>query len=125
LVVIVAGYTEKMEMFLESNPGLRSRFTKVISFRDYSPTELEEILVTMLSKEVLKLSPEAVEQLKVIFNNLAFSEKNAFANGRSVRKIYETLRANQANRLMESNPASLTTDQLSTITSEDVNPLIS
>ena len=125
LVVIVAGYTEKMEIFLESNPGLRSRFTKVISFRDYSPTELEEILVTMPSKEVLKLSPEAFEQLKVIFNNLAFSEKNAFANGRSVRKIYETLRANQANRLMESNPASLTTDQLSTITSDDVLLLIS
>ena len=125
LVVIVAGYTEKMEMFLDSNPGLRSRFTNVISFRDYSPTELEEILVTMLTKEVLKLSPKAFEQLKVIFNNLAFSEKNAFANGRSVRKIYEALRANQANRLMESNPASLTTDQLSTITSDDVLPLLS
>jgi SpoVK/Ycf46/Vps4 family AAA+-type ATPase len=120
LVVIAAGYPDEMEAFLESNPGLRSRFTKTISFRDYSPVELQQILQSMLTKQGLTLSPEASAQLGGVIESLAAREGRAFANGRSIRKLFEAVRGNQANRLMNQDPAALTVEQLSTVTAEDV-----
>ena len=124
LVVIAAGYPDQMETFLESNPGLRSRFTKTITFRDYSPAELQEILQSMLTKQGLTLSPEAAGQLTGVIASLAEREGRAFANGRSIRKLFEAMRGNQANRLMNQDPAALTVEQLSTVTVEDVAGLV-
>lgn len=123
LVVIAAGYPEQMETFLESNPGLRSRFTKTVVFRDYSPPELQQILQSMLNKQGLTLSPDASVQLRGVIERLAQHEGRAFANGRSIRKVVEALSGNQANRLMNQDPSSLTIEQLSTVSVEDVAAL--
>ena len=123
LVVIAAGYPGEMETFLDSNPGLRSRFTKTITFCDYSPGELEQILFSMLAQGGLTLSPEASVQISTVMAELALSEDQAFANGRSVRKVFEAIRAHQANRLVSLDANTLTTLQLSTITADDIAPL--
>jgi SpoVK/Ycf46/Vps4 family AAA+-type ATPase len=123
LVVIAVGYPDDMETFLDSNPGLRSRFTKIISFRDYNPGELEQILLSMLVQGGLILSPDASAQVSAVMADLAQIEDRAFANGRSVRKVFETIRAHQANRLMTLEANTLTPEMLSTITADDIAPL--
>jgi SpoVK/Ycf46/Vps4 family AAA+-type ATPase len=125
LVVIAAGYPDEMETFLDSNPGLRSRFTKTITFRDYNPVELEQILRSMLVQLGLNLSPDASAQVPSLMADLVLMEGQAFANGRSVRKVFEAMRAHQANRLMTLDANTLTPELLSTITAEDIAPLSS
>lgn len=120
LVVIAAGYPDDMESFLDSNPGLRSRFTKTIHFRDYNPGELEQILLSMLVPLGLNLSPGASAQMSAVMAGLARIEGRTFANGRSVRKVFEIMRANQANRLMSLDANILTPELLSTITVDDI-----
>ena len=120
LVVIAAGYPDEMEEFLDSNPGLRSRFTKTIYFRDYTAVELEKIIQAMFTQHGLILTSEASIQLSSIIGNLELQEGHAFANGRSVRKVFEAIRANQANRLMSMEPSSIGREQLSAITEDDL-----
>lgn len=125
LVVIAAGYPDEMERFLDSNPGLRSRFTRTITFRDYNPGELEQILSLMLAEGGLTLSPDASSQVSSVMAGLCLSEGRFFANGRSVRKVFEAMRAHQANRLMTLDVNRLNPELLSTITAEDIAPLTS
>jgi len=125
LVVIAAGYPDDMETFLDSNPGLRSRFTKTITFRDYSPGELEQILRSMLVQGGLTLSPDASVQVSTVMTDLCLNEGRAFANGRSVRNVFEAMRAHQANRLMTLDVSTLNPELLSTITADDIAPLVS
>ena len=70
LIVIVAGYTEPMECFLDSNPGLRSRFNKFLSFEDYLPHELVEIFKSMCRKEGYLLEDDCDLFLSDYFNNI-------------------------------------------------------
>lgn len=123
LVVIAAGYPDDMERFLDSNPGLRSRFTKVIAFRDYNPGELEQILNSLLVEGGLTLSADAAAQVPSVIAGLCLSEGRFFANGRSVRKVFEAMRAHQANRLMTLDASNLSPELLSTITAEDIESL--
>ena len=99
LVVIVAGYTDLMEKFLNSNPGLRSRFNKFIHFKDYSIDELFRIFLSMCNKSGYKLARSAKGVVKNDFARMIELEGDHFANGRSVRNYFEAAVVNQANRL--------------------------
>ena len=100
-VVIVAGYTEPMEEFLESNPGLRSRFSKFIEFADYSPEELYTIYLSMCKAQDYHVAENAQERLKEHFRKIVEEKDTNFANAREVRNFFERCVERQANRLVE------------------------
>ena len=100
-VVIVAGYPEPMKKFLESNPGLKSRFNKNIFFEDYSEDELFEIFYSSCNRYGMWLTEEAKNTLKNYLHMLCQNKPENFANGREMRNIFEQTYTNQANRLAE------------------------
>jgi SpoVK/Ycf46/Vps4 family AAA+-type ATPase len=106
LAVIVAGYTDLMRRFVESNPGLRSRFTRVVTFADYSPDELTEILVQLCSDNGLELSPAAHKSARDRFEAGLATRGSDFGNGRDVRTIFERAVERQAVRLMSDSTGS-------------------
>jgi stage V sporulation protein K len=97
LVVVVAGYPRLMRTFLDSNPGLRSRFAREISFPDYSTAELLEIARRMATEHEYELGPGAAEALERIFAGAARGE--GFGNARYARTIFEQALNRQALRL--------------------------
>lgn len=99
LVVIVAGYTEPMRKFFESNPGLKSRFSTFIEFDDYNADQLLEIFEGMCRKEDYKLSPSAKDGLRKIMSEALANNEGNFANGRYVRNTFEEMIINQSHRL--------------------------
>lgn len=118
LVVIVAGYTDEMKRFIDSNPGLQSRFTRYIDFPDFKPGELYEIYMSRVNKYGYKLDDDADdflrEKLKYVYNH---KSKN-FGNGRYVRNVFEQTITEQANRVAKKvNPSSR---ELNRITIEDI-----
>jgi type VII secretion ATPase EccA len=100
LVVIVAGYNNEMDRFLDSNPGLASRFSNQIHFEDYSADELMEIFASMCSKKQYKLTDGARKKLQTLFEQV---DKASFANGRGVRNLYEKTLRRLAKRLFREN----------------------
>ena len=118
LVVIVAGYTEPMQTFLDSNPGLRSRFNKFIMFDDFTPAELLEIFKSQCAKNEMEPSEEACEVAGAYFEELVGRHDPSFANGRTVRNIFEDVLTCQANRL--AGEEELTKEALVTITPDDI-----
>ena len=118
LVVIIAGYPNEMQRFIDSNPGLQSRFTRYINFPDYNDQELFDIFKLYLNKNQYSLSDDAAELLK---NNLKYVVANKtknFGNARYVRNIFERAVEQQANRL--SAKRSISDDELSLLTKEDI-----
>ena len=99
LIVIVAGYPDLMNEFLSSNPGLKSRFNKFISFSDYSPEELVEIFKGMCEKSGYVANVDCIEAVYNYFVKQHSVRDINFANGREVRNIFEVAVVNQANRL--------------------------
>jgi AAA+ superfamily predicted ATPase/uncharacterized protein YerC len=118
LVVIVAGYTDEMETFIESNPGLKSRFNRYFYFNDYTPEELLAIFERMSGKSHFKLTLEAREKLLKIFNQLYDNRDKNFGNARMVRNLFEKSIEKQANRLAVL--SSLTDEVLTTLVPEDI-----
>ncbi len=117
LVVIAAGYREKMHEFIESNPGLRSRFTRFVDFPDYSPEELKLIYLRLVDEEGYALAPEAIDAVaRLLTEHHAVRQPN-FGNGRLVRNIFEQTLTAQANRLVGGTP---TRADLCTILEADV-----
>ena len=103
LVVIVAGYSELMEQFLASNPGLASRFTRTIEFPNYTVEELVTITSNLCGKHYYELTDDAVDALTAYFERVP---KNAtFGNGRVARKLFEAMINNQASRLATAPPS--------------------
>lgn len=100
LVVIVAGYTEPMNKFFESNPGLRSRFNNFIEFADYSADELEKILESMCRANDYELSETVKCITSKYFNTVIQAKDDNFANGRVVRNLYDDLVMNHARRVI-------------------------
>ena len=99
LVVIVAGYTEPMEKFLDSNPGLESRFNKYITFPDYNGEELNAIFHMQCKKNGYELDEEAEAAAEEFFNDLYENRDENFGNGRDVRNRFEDMVIRQANRV--------------------------
>lgn len=118
IAVIVAGYPEKMEEFLQSNPGLKSRFNKFISFHDYNAEEMLLIFKKMCNDSGYILPIKTEETALAIFQDMCLKKDSYFANGRSVRNLFENAITNQANRIVElKNP---TDDELKSLTSIDL-----
>lgn len=117
-VVIVAGYPELMDDFLESNPGLRSRFNKQILFEDYSAEELVDIFSGICGKSFYEVTDEAMECVRSFFTARCEEKPAGFANGRDVRNFFEKALTNQANRL--ASMTDVTDTDLVTITLADV-----
>jgi len=118
LVVIVAGYTDEMKRFIDSNPGLQSRFTRYIDFPDYSADELYKIYLMRAKKYSYVLSDEADEFLRSALDETVRNKSRNFGNARYVRNLFEKCITNQANRLAKKSDP--TDQELSELTIEDV-----
>jgi probable Rubsico expression protein CbbX len=118
LVVIVAGYADRMETFFRSNPGLSSRIAHHLDFPDYLPEELEVIAQRMLETMQYRLSPSAVAALRE-YIPLRMQQPH-FANARSIRNALDRGRLRQANRLFAQRGGQLDRDALMTIEGEDL-----
>ncbi|MFT4151318.1 MAG: CbbX protein [Paracoccaceae bacterium] len=117
LVVILAGYADRMDRFFQSNPGFRSRIAHHIEFPDYTDAELGRIADTMLEAQGYRLSPEAAEVM-ARYISLRRAQPH-FANARSIRNALDRARLRQANRLFSAG-AVVDAAALSTIEAEDI-----
>lgn len=118
LVVVLAGYGDRMNRFFESNPGFRSRIAHHISFPDYTNDELLKISNIMLKEQNYVFSQTAKAAMA---EYIAHRRKQPhFANARSMRNALDRARLRQANRLFESAKGSLDASQLSTIDEPDI-----
>lgn len=99
LAVIVAGYGEKMNEFIDSNQGLKSRFKTFVDFEDYKPEELMDIFIKFCQESDYVLSNTAKETLSYYFQKLYLTRGNNFGNGRDVRNLFENTLNNFAKRI--------------------------
>ena len=118
LVVIVAGYPDEMSRFIESNPGLESRFTRYFTFADYQPTELSAIFHQICDRHHYLLDKKAEQALLTKFTELYNNRNKNFGNGRLARNIFEKTIERQVTRL--SKAANLTKEDINSITVEDI-----
>ena len=100
LVVIVAGYTAKMQEFLDSNPGLRSRFNKHLRFDDYDTPQLVQIFKGFAARADFRVTPAAEAELTKLFDSLAATRDETFGNARTARNIFESAVSRQADRIV-------------------------
>ena len=119
LVVIVAGYPDKMASFIASNPGLKSRFGKTIEFDNYNAEELLSILESEAAKRSYELTEEARALcLRVLDQKKRSADPATFGNGRESRSLLEDMLANQSMRL--TSMSSYTRKEMLELTEEDV-----
>jgi AAA+ superfamily predicted ATPase len=118
--VIVAGYTHNMHSFINSNPGLKSRFDKYFVFDDYTPDEMFIIALSMYHKEDVIPDVEAASHLKAYFNFIFQNRDEHFGNARTVRQVVAESVRNQNLRLAAMKKEDRTADLLSTVIFDDV-----
>ncbi len=118
LVVVLAGYKDKMDIFFHSNPGMRSRIAHHIDFPDYSADELLAIAQLMLAEQNYRFTEDAKKAL-LEYTRLRMTMDH-FANARSVRNALDRARLRQANRLFADSKKSVTKIDLMTIEAEDI-----
>ena len=118
LIVIVAGYTQPMETFINSNPGLKSRFNKYIEFPDYSIDELMAIFDLNCKKYDYVIQEDARGHVREKLSLMKLSSPENFANARAVRNLFEEIITNQAGRIAAMKDPSL--EDMKTITNEDL-----
>ena len=117
LIVIVAGYSDLMQNFINSNPGLKSRFSKFIHFEDYTPEEQLAIMEKMCAEQEYGMTEEARQLVLQYFRSMHAERDENFANARDVRNFLEHAITKQATRLIQiSNP---TKEQLLTLETVD------
>ena len=118
LVVVLAGYKDRMDVFFRSNPGMASRIAHHVDFPDYTAEELLEIAALMVAKMHYRLDEEGVAALRDYIARRMTQPR--FSNARSIRNALDRARLRQANRLFARRHAPMDRAALETITSEDV-----
>ncbi len=120
--VFAAGYPDNMEAFLKANPGLSSRFDKILRFDDYSPEELNEIALRMIQNQDMRITPKALEHINAYFKFLYDYRDKYFGNARNIRQVIQDVIKNQNLRLAKAGAEGRTQPNL--ITYEDVKELV-
>lgn len=121
MIVILAGYTIEMEHLLQSNPGLKSRFSYIFHFNDYTPEQLMKIGGFVMKKEQYEITPEAEKKLTQYVINAYSNKDEHFGNGRFITRLLTTkIIPNVSDRLYNMDPNSITAKDLVTITEADV-----
>jgi replication-associated recombination protein RarA len=123
LIVIVAGYTDNMQEFISSNPGLSSRFATTIEFKDYSPQELTAIFSKLAASNEMECSKELLGKITDYFINETAVKSKTFGNARAVRNLFEDIITCQATRL--SGKTDVDKIELSLLTESDFTSLTS
>jgi stage V sporulation protein K len=118
LAVVVAGYTTPMKLFIESNPGLRSRFSRYFVFDHFKPSEMLEIFLSFCERSDFTVTESAKEKLSDTFGLLYEKRDEGFGNARVVRNLFEKCAQNQANRIVKLKD--LTKETLKTIDDADL-----
>ena len=125
LLVVAAGYPEPMAAFIRSNPGLRSRFNKVVQFPDFSIQELGKILARLAVKENYLLPTEVMNR-SLQYLSTTMDNSTDFGNARAVHGLFEQMKMRLVDRVMEhpasGEPSELRRDELRTFFMEDVPP---
>lgn len=119
-IVIAAGYTHNMDRFMESNPGLKSRFDRVMNFKDFNSDDLFTIAFNQLQSHGIRPNPKAVVHLKAYIEYLYKTRDKYFGNGRAIRKVIEEAIRNQNLRLSELPKSKYTKKVIETLTYDDV-----
>ena len=119
IVVIVAGYSEQMDQFLSSNPGMASRFSRTVEFPNYSVDELVTIVRGLCGKHYYELTDPALEALTSYFERIP--KGPTFGNGRVARQLFESMINRQASRLATQPPTA--DSEFTRLTDEDVESL--
>lgn len=123
-VVICAGYPEEMNTFINSNPGLKSRFTHYFSFDDYTPEELLSIYELMAQKEEYVITERAVEILRKTLTGLYRKRDSSFGNARLVRNYFNEAKLQLSKRYLLLPEEEKTRESMITITDEDIEAII-
>ena len=119
-IVIAAGYTDNMTRFIESNPGLKSRFDKVFEFEDFDGELLLDIALNQLSDAGFTISDTVKKSLASLINRMYESKDQYFGNGRSIRKIVEAAIRTQHLRMSELAPVKRTAKYIKSLTIDDI-----
>ena len=118
LVVIVAGYKDRMDAFFRSNPGMSSRIAHHLDFPDYAPADLLRIADKLLEQQNYRFAPDAREAFEEYLSHRI--RQPHFANARSVRNALDRARLRQASRLFADKERRLTAAELTTIAASDI-----
>ena len=119
-VVIAAGYRTEMENLFRINPGFRSRFNYFLNIEDYSPDELYQIMLVFAKAKKYIFSPQAEALTKKMIQEKYDSRGKDFANGRTMRSLFDQICKKQAQRLQGADISSMSNEQLMTIEDQDV-----
>ena len=119
-VVIAAGYRTEMDNLFRVNPGFKSRFNYFLNIEDYSPEQLYEIMLVFAKGKKYIMSPQAEAKAKQCIKQMYDSRDKDFANGRTMRSLFDEICKKQAQRLQQGDMSVLSDAQLMTIEAEDI-----
>lgn len=120
-ICIVAGYTKEMHQFIDSNPGMKSRFNKTIHFEDYKPEELTQIFLNLARKNNFVVNPPTEQALLHHLEHSYATRNHNFGNAREVRSLFDMATTNQSKRLVSiMNDPSFQQEMMFELTTEDI-----